>query len=171
MGGQTDLERPEVWLPVVGYECLYEVSNHGRIRNRHDCFLLPSETNGYLHVSLSKDGRIITSRLHVIVLTAFCGPPPFEGAQGAHNDGCKKNCRLTNLRWATAVENQADVERHGNRCKGEDVFGAILDAEKVKKIRSRIASGERNRPIADDFGVSISTIHLIRHNKVWRHVA
>lgn len=31
--------------------------------------------------------------------------------------------------------------------------------------------GERNRPIANDYGVSISTVHLIRHGRIWRHVA
>ncbi len=35
-------------------------------------------------------------------------------------------------------------------------------------IESRIASGERYPSIARDFGVSISTISLIKQNKIWR---
>lgn len=163
-------DRIEVWLPVPEYEGLYEVSNHGRIRRAGGGCLSPSSTHGYLHVSLSKSGEARTIRVHVAVLTAFCGPPPFDGAQAAHNDGDKINCHLTNLRWATPVENQADVERHGRRCKGENVYGAVLTESEVRSIRARISNGERNRPIAEYFGVSVSTIHLIRHNRIWRHV-
>ena len=161
--------QPEVWLPVRGFP-RYEVSNFGRIRRIGGRILKPSVSQGYLHVSLCRDGEIATKRVHVVVLCAFCGPAPFEGAQAAHNDGDALNCGLTNLRWATPVENQADVERHGHRCKGSDVFGAVLDEERVAQIRARIAAGERNPSLALAFGVSISTIHLIRHRKIWRHV-
>ena len=169
------VERVELWLPVVGYESFYEVSNHGRVKRvaspaTDGGLLKPSLTHGYFHVSLSKGGEVATHRIHVLVLTAFCGAPPFAGAHGAHNDGDKTNCHLTNLRWTTPVENQADVERHGRRCRGEDVYGAVLDAPRIRKIRDRIQTGERNKPIAESFGVSVSTIHLIRHNRIWRHV-
>jgi hypothetical protein len=160
----------EVWLPVRGYEGYYTASNLGSIRRLGGDTLMPSQSDGYLRVSLSRQGLVRNHRVHVLVLTAFCGPPPFEGAQAAHNDGNPLNCRLTNLRWATPVENQADVERHGRRCKGVEVFGAVLDEARVRQIRERIASGERNPSIAADFGVSISTIHLIRHDRIWRHV-
>lgn len=171
----------EVWMPAPDYEGIYEVSNLGRVRRDPTAparppgapgkCLIPSYTNGYAHVSLSKRGVITTHRVHVLVLRAFCGEPPFQGAHGAHNDGDPSNCRLDNLRWATPIENQADVDRHGRRCRGEEVYGAVLTEDQVREIRRRIEAGERNPPIANDFGVSISTIHLIRHGKIWRHVA
>lgn len=160
----------EVWLPVRDYEGFYEASNLGSIRRVGGAVLTPSATRGYLHVSLSKNGDIKTCRVHVVVLSSFCGPPPFPGAQASHNDGDQSNCSLANLRWATPIENQADVDRHGRRCKGEDVFGSVLTEREVKAIRYRINNGERNRPIAEAFEVSISTIHLIRHGRIWRHV-
>jgi len=132
--------------------------------------LRPSQTNGYLHLSLCKDGTTKTHRLHILVLSSFCGPKPFDGAHAAHNDGISTNCRLSNLRWTTPIENQADVDRHGRRCRGESVFGAILTEGSIKQIRERCVRGERNRSIAEDYGVSISTIHLIRHNRIWKHV-
>lgn len=172
----------EVWLPVVGYEGVYEVSNMGVIRRDPKAParslgvpgkpLKPMPTTGGYHVvSLSLRGVVDNVRVSRVVLTAFCGPPPFDGAQAAHNDGDNSNNRLTNLRWATPIENQADIERHGNRCKGSAVHGAVLDEEQVRLIRERCHAGERNPAIATDFGVSISTIHLIRHNRTWRHVA
>lgn len=167
------VERIEVWLPVREYEGLYEASNQGRVRRVETGLVLSTEGQAgtYAVVSLSKEGEARTHRLHRVVLTAFCGPEPFEGAEAAHNNGDTSDCRLTNLRWATPVENQADVERHGNRCKGEAVFGAVLKEPQVRQIKERLARGERNRPIAEHFGVSISTVHLIRHNRVWRHVS
>jgi len=173
--------RREVWLPVPEYENLYEVSNLGNIR-RDPCaparslgvpgkLLKPIMTGNYLVVSLSKNGAVKMHRLHRIVMRAFCGEEPFEGAHVCHNDGITQNCQLTNLRWDTAAGNQADVDRHGSRCRGEDVFGAKLTEFKVGEIRKRVQAGERNPSIAADYGVSISTIHLIRHNRIWRHVA
>ncbi len=171
----------EVWMPVPGYEGLYEVSNLGHVRRDPNAaarslgvpgkLLNPTMTNGYPVVSLSKRGSVQNHRVHVLVMRAFCGERPFEGAHICHNNGLTADCRLSNLRWDTAYGNQADVDRHGTRCRGEDVFGAKLTEQKVSAIRARIAAGDRNPPIANDFGVSISTIHLIRHNRIWRHVA
>ena len=158
----------EVWLPIPGYEGLYQVSNKGRVKR--DSILRPVKTGNYWVVSLSLRGTATTCRLHVLVLSTFCGPKPFDGAHAAHNDGDTDNNNLTNLRWASPTENQADINRHGRRCRGADVYGAVLSETDVLRIRERIKNGERNRPVAEDFGVSISTIHLIRHNRIWRHV-
>ena len=162
----------EVWLTPEGYSGLYKVSNLGRVFGvkRGRCLQPVREETGYYTVSLSAFGSATKYRLNVLVLSTFCGPPPFEGAHAAHNDGDPSNNTLRNLRWATSFENQADVDRHGRRCRGEDVYGAVLTEDDVRAIRKRISAGERNRPLAEDYGVSISTIHLIRHNKTWSHL-
>lgn len=171
----------EVWLPVLQYEGIYEVSNLGRVRRDMGTtasrntwpgrLLQPVQSNEYWIVSLSKDGAVKNHALHRLVLSSFCGAEPFDGAQACHNDGDPNNNALSNLRWDSALGNQADVDRHGNRCRGEDVFGARLTERDVVAIRELIAAGLRNRPIAERYGVSISTIHLIRHERIWRHVA
>ena len=161
----------EVWLPIEDFP-LYEVSNFGRVVNiETGKFLRSSTSHGYHHISLSNKGVVETCRLHVLVLTTFCGRKPFENAHAAHNDGDKDNNNLTNLRWATSVENQKDVERHGNRVKGSDVFGAKLTEDDVREILRRCCRGELNPEIALEYNVSISTIHLIRHRKTWRHIS
>lgn len=162
----------EVWLPAPEFEGLYEVSNLGRVRRigSGTCLASVDRGDGYPFVTLS-NGKVKNCPVHRLVLTAFCGPPPFEGAQAAHNDGDRGNPKLTNLRWASPSENQADRIRHGTMCRGSAVFGAVLNEDDVCQIRQRIRAGERNPEIANDFGVSISTIHLIRHNRTWKHVA
>ncbi len=162
----------EVWLSPDGYAGLYRVSNLGRVFGiRRGNFLTPTrEKTGYHTVCLSSGGVATKFRLNVLVLSTFCGPAPVCGAHAAHNDGDKSNNALRNLRWATSHENQADVDRHGRRCRGEAVFGAVLTEADVLEIRKRISFGERNRPLSEDFGVSVSTIHLIRHRKIWRHL-
>lgn len=172
----------EIWLDVVGYEGLYEASNLGKVRRSYSAphrslgvpgqVLKPAiQKNGYHTISLSSDGNVKNHKVSRIILSAFCGPEPFDGAHAAHNDGDKSNNKLTNLRWASPRENQKDIERHNRRCKGSDVFGAVLNDDSVKEIRRRIGSGERNPQIAKDFRVSISTIHLIRHGRIWKHVS
>ena len=63
----------EVWMPVKGYEGLYEASNVGRVRNfitskvLKDC----AQSHGYRQVSIRKDMKSKTFRIHQLVLKAF----------------------------------------------------------------------------------------------------
>lgn len=125
--GPGEFRLPEGdWKPVTGYEGLYVVSTLGLVhslprtttpgqlvRPRHD-------PNGYLQVTLSKDGVHTSHRVHLLVLTAFRGPCP-AGKEGAHDDGDKDNCALDNLFWKTRAENIRDVLRHGTHFNGSKV--------------------------------------------------
>lgn len=71
----------EVWKPIKGYEGLYEVSNMGRVRslrNNHGNYrekILKQQDNGdgYLQVTLYKDGKAKHFTVHRLVAMAFCG--------------------------------------------------------------------------------------------------
>lgn len=80
----------EVWKPVVDYEGICEVSNHGSVRSMdrvvnhshggqrrvHGRILEQSaDVDGYLLVGLSDSGDQKTHRVHRLVLTAFSGKP------------------------------------------------------------------------------------------------
>lgn len=115
----------EAWLPVVGYEGCYEVSDLGRVRSldrktrrgvRPGRVLRPAQTGigGHLGVNLSLRGEQITKRIHRLVIEAFVGPRP-EGLQCCHNDGNPRNNRVENLRWDTQSSNMQDMFRHGTR--------------------------------------------------------
>lgn len=116
----------ETWLPVVGYEGCYEVSDHGRLRSvdrvvtrgGHSMkvsgrILRPGIGHaGRVGFPLKRDGQKTSKRVSVLVLTAFVGPRP-PGYVGCHNDGDPTNNRLSNLRWDTQSANVRDAVRHG----------------------------------------------------------
>lgn len=116
----------EQWLPIIGFEGLYEVSSHGLVRS------LPRKVNGpkgprqmrgrVLRPRQHNDGRYAVqlwknntgySRLvQTLVLEAFRGPRPV-GMFGCHNDGDNQNNHVSNLRWDTPASNSHDMLIHG----------------------------------------------------------
>lgn len=105
----------ERWLPVKGYEGLYEVSDLGRFRNSKRMKLKKTTPDkfGYLQVRLCKDGIPATKLAHRLVLEAFVGPCP-EGMETRHLDGDPTNNKVCNLAWGTVEENRWDTVKHGN---------------------------------------------------------
>lgn len=94
----------EVWRDVLGYEGLYAVSNLGRVKSlassnykKHDIILRQHVTgNGYLTVSLYKDGYVKNRRTHKLVAEAFL--PPIDGFDEInHLDEDKFNNTVGNL--------------------------------------------------------------------------
>lgn len=161
-----EMDQVEHWREIEGFP-RYFVSSWGSVKGPR-AVLVPALSQGYKHVSLCRGSATFTRRVHILVAEAFLGPAPFEGALCAHNDGVRDNCRLINLRWASYVENQADRGRHFTRVYGSRVFGAKLDESDIPLIRAKIAAGERYPTIAKCFGVSISTISLIKRGKIWK---
>lgn len=113
----------EHWLPVVGYEGAYEVSDLGRVRSldritshghkRRGLIRKPTAMPaGYLLVNLWHGNSPRIWLVHRLVLAAFVGPAP-EDAEGRHGVGGTGNNELANLTWGTHSENQFDQVAHG----------------------------------------------------------
>lgn len=120
----------ERWIPVVGFEGAYEVSDRGRVRSiprivlRTDGRFLrrqkqyrvlktpPAGSGGYPEVHLGYNGRERVVTVHTLVLEAFAGPRP-PHADACHADGDPTNNHLENLRWDTQSANGKDRVRHG----------------------------------------------------------
>lgn len=91
----------ETWLPVVGYENYYEVSNLGRVRSLgHKARVLRPAKNrkGYLCVALCRDGKLHTYKVHRLVCAAF-HENPLNLPQVNHKNEVKTDNRAENLEW------------------------------------------------------------------------
>lgn len=113
----------EIWKPVAGFEGLYEVSNMGRVKSlgRIDRFnkrweeriLWPHLVGkNYLAVSLCKDGKVSSRKIHRLVAETFI-PNPGRKPQVNHKDGNKENNAASNLEWSTNSENQLHARKNG----------------------------------------------------------
>lgn len=98
----------EIWLPIAGYEGIYEVSDLGRVRSLKfgkSKILIPGKTGcGYLFVILCKDSKGKCMTVHRLVASAFI-PNPLNLPQVNHIDENKLNNNVTNLEWCTASYN------------------------------------------------------------------
>lgn len=124
----ADANHTERWLPVVGWEGLYEISDRGRVRSvartatnkagqvRHlKSRIRKTSDNGHGYESVSLyglDEKGSRRYIHDLVLSAFVGPRP-DGYQARHLDGDSKRNVIENLAWGTVSENSRDKQRHG----------------------------------------------------------
>lgn len=116
----------EHWLPVVGWEGIYEVSDLGRVksvarqhphlggvRNVSEKILSQGRAPGSMVVVLSRPGQRFTAKVHRLVLEAFVGPCP-PGYIARHwPDRDVSNNALVNLEWNTQSQNMFDRRAHG----------------------------------------------------------
>lgn len=100
----------EIWCSVKGYEGLYEVSTWGRIRSigtqKHSGRIMKLKQTrfGYIEVSLFKDKKYKTFKVHRLVAIAFI-PNPLNLPFINHRDEDKANNRVENLEWCTSKYN------------------------------------------------------------------
>jgi len=172
----------EVWIPIPGYEELYEVSNFGRVKSlpkeiidpngrvrKYKSRIMKQQTvnkYGHLKVGLYKDKKCKEYLVHRLVLLAFVGYPP-KGMEGLHKDGVPSNNNLTNLRWGTSKENSEDSITHGTIARGSLLPQSKLTEDDVIAI---LNDNRTSTLVAKDYNVSPRTIRSIRERKNWKHI-
>jgi hypothetical protein len=126
----------ELWKPIPDYQGYYEASSMGRIRSvtryiphpRNTTYrliktgkILKSELDksGYPVVTLSKDRKTRTYKVHRLVAKAFI-PNPDNLPQIDHINCIRYDNRPENLRWCTQQQNtdwREDHHTEGDRCR------------------------------------------------------
>lgn len=148
----------EVWRAVVGYQGLYEVSDHGGVRSKSrqgsagGILSISPDKRGYMKVSLYNKGRK-ARWVHTLVLEAFVGPRP-PGQMGCHKNGNPSQNYLSNLRWDTRESNYDDSRLHGTAAIGAQNAQTKLTPQALVAIRAERAHGRLQREIAAKFGIS-----------------
>jgi len=173
----------EQWRPVVGYEGLYEVSDHGRVRSLpRTCLTKGNATRtvsarvmsqnrdgrGYLAVILSKDGKKTTTRVYLIVAKAFIGERP-DGMVVAHGPAGKDDNSVANVSYKTQSENcAADKLRDDTHTRGGRNYNARLTEEQVLFARKAVARRQVSiGHLADAWNVNRSTLGKAINGRNW----
>lgn len=94
----------ELWKEIEGSNS--EVSNFGRIRNRHTLHINAQrlDKDGYARINLNFHGKYKTCQVHRLVVRAFL-PNSNHYPQINHKDENKTNNRAENLEWCTGKYN------------------------------------------------------------------
>lgn len=166
----------ERWLPVIGYEGIYEVSDHGRVRRIAKArgatpgrVLSPFKSRkGYLYVELWRGNESHRSAIHHLVLEAFANPRP-DGCEVNHKNGDKTHNYLSNLEWLTSQGNRNHAREAGLTARGERIRAAKLTAGQVIEIR-RLEGATSADATAAQFGVSRSQVYRIWSGELWAHL-
>lgn len=152
----------ETWLPAVGFEGRYEVSDRGRVRSlngdrRHGIVLKNSlDGHGYAFVRLTGEAGQVRASVHTLVCEAFNGPR--AGAPLCrHLDDDRLRNVPSNLAWGTKSDNGRDAVRNG-RLLGHPK----LTASEVEAIIAAEPRRCLHRDLATQYGVSASTITRYR---------
>ena len=185
-----------IFLPVRGYEGLYEVSDQGivwsvpRIVIGKDgaCYRFPGRVLkpnlhkdvGYLIVSLWKEGKGTSYYLHRLTAGAHV-PNPTNSPEVNHIDGNRQNNTSGNLEWVSRQENAQHAVDTGLRVytnrltKNEFVecLMSVLQGEQYTELSKRVPYkvpflSTKLRSIAKDLGLESDLNEVIRAGKATR---
>ena len=167
----------EIWKPIPGFS-MYAVSTHGRVRREkqtnkrlHKGLILSEykRPDGYISYQLQDDAnKRIGWLAHRLVLTVFVGTAPTQKHEVAHGDGNKSNNHISNLRWATKIENAFDKRRHGTHKCGEDIHHSVLTEKDVSCARHLYDRGLSYRQLGEIFDISPSVIGRAVCGSTWK---
>lgn len=139
----------EEWRDVVGYEGLYEISNHGRVKSYHTRFKKPRilktsmTTTGYRKVELVKNKIKKSRKIHRLVAEAFI-PNEENKPYINHIDSNPINNNVDNLEWCTQKENMIHSAIFGNH--------KSFAWENKEKVIADYISGKSIKYLAKKYG-------------------
>ena len=133
--------KKELWKDIKDYEGHYQVSNWGRIKSikfGKERILKPvTDRHGYLLVSLWKNNKQKTYKVHRLVAEAFI-PNPYNLPQVNHKDENPLNNNVNNLEWCNSKYNcnfGTRIERISKR-RSKTVLQYDLEGNFIKEWKS-----------------------------------
>jgi hypothetical protein len=157
----------EIWVAAIRWP-EYQVSSLGNVRRvvktTNKNYLRPLKLyktkNGYMMVALCRPNQKKYFLVHRLMYESFFGEQ--KGLDICHNDGCRTNNIIENLRSDTRAGNMKDVVAHGTHIRGERCgtnkhsVNTILSFKKDIKngLNVRQASIKNNLPCATGYGIA-----------------
>ncbi|MBR3497884.1 MAG: hypothetical protein IKO05_02695 [Selenomonadaceae bacterium] len=170
----------EEWRDIAGYEGHYQVSNYGRVKSFY-CNKVTLRKiirkpvvikDGYIQVSLDKDGERKCVGLHIIVAKTFLPNPENKPLVNHESNDPANNC-VWNLNWATNSENQNHAVRIGTKKIGYRNPRAKLTPDQVRFIREHYIPRDKEFSLAAfsrKFGVGITTLKRVVTGQGYKNV-
>jgi hypothetical protein len=179
--GLLFMEYKEIFMDVVGYEGLYQVSNLGRVKslerevwNGYGMMLKKerilkhgTDKNGYSTVCLCNGITVKGITIHRLMCLSFI-PNPKNKRTVNHINGVKTDNRISNLEWATDSENQKHSFENGFQYRPKKI-PRVLKVNDVREIRYE-NKDLTHEQIAEKYGVTRGCIYMIRSGRNWKHI-
>ena len=155
----------EEYRDIIGFEGIYKVSNYGNVKSLGNSKsrkekLLKSQrkTNGYLSVTLYKNGKSKSYFVHRLVAQAFI-PNPESKPEVNHINGIKTDNNVKNLEWNTRTENEQHAYTTGLCDAGKKAKSRPVLCVTTGKIYESMTEAARQT------GTSHSNIHKCCNGK------
>ena len=183
----------ETWKDIPNYVGFYQISNLGNVRSLereitrrdglikrfHSQRLRPGiASNGYLTVSLSKNGIGTTYLIHRMIGDAFILNTKNK-AEINHKDGNKLNNSISNLEWVSSSENSIHAHKsgliiftserrhnHSISKKGIKNPASKLTEKDIIDIKSLLET-KKQKEISAIYNINQSVVSRIKNNKTW----
>lgn len=172
-------ELTEKWLPVVGLEYNFEVSDLGRVRSIDRTVVYKDgriytykgkvlsqwiDHHGYMRVHLKMNGRDNHAHVHRLVAEAFIeNPDSIETVD--HINALKTDNRKENLQWLSRSDNISKKAEDGTSVTVRG--NARINFEIAAEIRNDFRDGMSRKDLCAKYEMSKSNICKIINNDMW----
>ena len=162
-----DLES-EQWRAVEGYP-EYEVSNLGRVRKNGKLTSSHRTRKGYWQTNLYKRRKQTLHYIHRLVAIAFI-PNPENKPTVNHIDGNKDNNRVSNLEWATYLENNLHaIKNHLHRSRARAVKQYDLQGNLIAKYKTILEASKATGVNTAGIGGACRGTYKKSGGYIWRY--
>lgn len=120
---------------------------------------------GYKYVTLMKDKKAVTKKIHRLVAEAFI-PKPDGKKIINHKDGNKSNNRCDNLEWVTHSENTNHSYANGLQPVGENHAQAKFSDAEISKVFELRKQGLTQVEIGKSLGMSQSHVSAVLRKRL-----